>query len=95
MQSSADREKLLIAYDGVGSSPSGAIARCGAGLVLFWAVATGAMSANPGDASRGQTREAARGRLAVEQPSIAHAREIHAGRRAARAPITLDLLVRQ
>ena len=95
MQSPADREKLLNDYEGAGLSPSRAIARCGAGLALFCAVATGGVSADDGDASRAQTREAARGRLGIEQPSIAHAREVYAGRRAGRVTNNVDLLVRQ
>jgi hypothetical protein len=95
MQSSVDREKLRNAYEGAGSSPSEAIARCGAGLALVCAVATGGVSPNTGDARHDQAREAVRGRLSIEQPGIAHAREVYAGRRAGRVTNNLDLLVRK
>jgi hypothetical protein len=95
MQSSGDREKVLEAYVSAGSVPGRAIAASGVALALFCAVTTGAVSAGYGDASRSQTREAARGRLAVEQPAIAHARDVYAGRRAARARINQTLIVRQ
>ncbi len=87
--------KLLEAYVSADSSPRRAIAACGVALALFCAVTTGAVNARYGDASRSQTREAARGRLAVEQPAIAHARDVYAGRRAAHARINQVLSVRQ
>ena len=95
MQSSADRGKLLDAYRGAGSSPLATFGGCGAALALFCAIATGVVSTDYGDASRGQAREAAKDRLTVEQPSIAHAREVFAARRAAHSQRNPELLAQQ
>jgi hypothetical protein len=83
MQSSADRGKLLDAYRRAGSSPLATIGGCGAALALFCSIAAGAVSADSGYASHDQSREEASDKLAVEQPSIAHARDVFAGRRSA------------
>src|SRR5687768_12276 len=86
MQSSADRQNLLDAYSRAGMSSTRTVVGCGAALALFFAVAAGAGSADQADHSHIETHAAWTGRLAVEQPSIAHARDIYAGRRAARQP---------
>lgn len=94
MQLSADRAKLIEAYGGAGSVS--AVGRCGAALALLGAVVvTGALSADYSNASLLGAREAAKGRLTVEQPGIAHAREVYAGRRTAHTRRNADLLARQ
>jgi hypothetical protein len=86
MQSLADRQNLLDGYSGAGTSSTRTVAGCAVSLVLLAAVAGGALSQHPPDPRLLGMHAAWTGRLAVEQSGIAHARDIYAGRRAARQP---------
>ena len=94
MQSSVDRQNLLDAYSEAGMSPGGKVAGCGAAIAVFVSVAAGALSDDHADPSLIQTHAAWTARLAVEQPSIAHAREVYAARRASHEA-NVGLLARQ